>query len=1547
MNPTQDNNNYPVFEVNQVLTNKHLNQAVNYLDEQERLTRANLIGIGIVCGLEISVDTTKSTITITKGCGITSEGYLIVQPENATLGYYKRYIPPEDIEYPLFTKLDETGDKPKKVPYELWEIVEDNLDDNKTGVIPLPLVDFWGAGEKVVLLFLELKKDNLRSCTPNSCDDQGSKVTATLRPLLIEKAHLDKIIATNIEVNQLGEANSVFFDREAVLAAQLNLPDFRLPRYKLPHDRSIGSEDILAAFNAVFNRDDSKLARKIGVALSQAYLAFKPIVQDLFPDDDPFADFNTKFGFLDTIPTTSNQVRFLQYYYDFFDDIIKAYDEFRWKGVALLCSCCPPDTLFPRHLMLRLVTPFASETSPSFYRHYFTPSPANSSCEARCKEREELKLLFCRLVEMVAQFTDNPKLPLDEKENPLIRITPSKLGDVPLSDKAIPYYYLPLFIWNAEKTRRNRVDQNLSYHFQQKGVRRTTPDFVRDPLAYDLEPYNFLRIEGHLGQSYQDVIKALLKLKNEYRLPINVIALRTGVFDDSVAVYLSQEDCRFEDLEAQYDALKAELIRFLCKEVQYFYDLPYEQESPVTTKTKPILPLLVKQTPDYEVTPMTVGRFLEDADIALGREHDIPAWIIIGDLIDERNRGPGKENIVYIYPVMYLSKIYNAVSDDLAKFNYDSFEKIHKDLIDITTAIEREIEQYYAKRLAGVEDEAENAINVRELAAVTKDFITSGEEIDDRLEAILYACRTDAFKVLYDEYLRRVREIKQKLFLNHFLQSNPGIQHKAGVPLGGTFILVYHAAPKLAVDAQDITPDIITQIVKEFADNTVIADFYLPYQCNSVCEAVQFVLPKILPKLFVIIGCTNEQGFAIVSLTVKGGLPPYDLKIDKQDYRPLSSTVSLAVGTHTLRICDAEGTESLPQTIAIISPITFSVPTYQCSADTSAYRATFNIVGGTPPYTVNEITITGNVYTTDSIDNGTARTINVLDSRLCAAEIEITHHCVQPTFSVTIGCANADGAPVNIILQGNLSLSPYIIKIDDGEYQPLSETLTLGVGEHTLTIRDAEGSESIPQTITVAAPIIISEPLFQYDEVSDTYTATLNIEGGTPPYTVNDAGNETVVDSQYTTVPIANGMGGSITVVDSHSCTAGIEFIQTYVTFNVTTGCPNTDSFSALNIIPKGGLSPYEIKINEHEYQVLNEISLPAGEYTLTIRDAGGTESLPQTITVTSAITFDSIDFKCSDDLQTYTATLMLSGGKPPYTINDASIDGNSYTTDSIASKSGVSINVLDSNQCPANMEISHNCCDLPCDGIALRRGYYFSLPNIKENFQAHLTFEYPQGNNIDMSAKVQKVLAEVGGDGNSFADIINKLIIERTGGVDCLKFNYEPSKSGFMDTWWIEYFECLPFEFGYSWPLPSLRFIGSITAITVTPIDSTIVITQRGQVVMTVKTPAFNTVKVNKCNPKSIDEPQCPNELDLKLEIIQQMTTPSNPSVILDVKPSGSVEPVTYLWEVQDGNPAMSNGQRASFSFTQREPNIKTIRLAAFTKDGCRFIQEDIIKLG
>src|SRR5438045_785733 len=79
---------YPFFVADQVLMADHLNEIVEYLDVQERLTRNRLIGIGIVCGLELRV--TPSKIDISKGCGVTSEGYLITL-EDSSYTHYKPY----------------------------------------------------------------------------------------------------------------------------------------------------------------------------------------------------------------------------------------------------------------------------------------------------------------------------------------------------------------------------------------------------------------------------------------------------------------------------------------------------------------------------------------------------------------------------------------------------------------------------------------------------------------------------------------------------------------------------------------------------------------------------------------------------------------------------------------------------------------------------------------------------------------------------------------------------------------------------------------------------------------------------------------------------------------------------------------------------------------------------------------------------------------------------------------------------------------------------------------------------------------------------------------------------------------------------------------------------------------------------------------------------------------------------------------------------------------------------------------------------------------
>ncbi|MFA6041232.1 MAG: hypothetical protein WC733_06995, partial [Methylophilus sp.] len=402
-------NKFPTFEANQVLTNAHLNQLFQHLDEQNRITRSSLIGVGIVCGFELKVNGT--TVTISNGCGISSEGYLISEFTSIDFVGYKNYTLPVELAYPTFK-------------------------DSASPFTQYPLIELLAAGEpgaqvltanilanKAVVLFLELKKDGLRNCSPNNCDDKGAEVTATVRPLLINRVDLDKVIAKSSPAASTTEL-------ENNLLARLNLPDIALPRVDVLSTELKTSNSLIQAIRSALG---ANLVLNLSNAFVAATEAFKPLLGDI-----SFAMAQAKLNIINTEINSGNKITHIQNYYDFIDDLIKAYDELRWSGLDLLCRCNPADALFPRHLMLGLTNP-ASVTNPQYYRNRFLASPALTSCE---EQTANLALLFKRVLRMIESFNSQPALHsfADNVADKQIRITPSKLGDIALSQKAIPYY---------------------------------------------------------------------------------------------------------------------------------------------------------------------------------------------------------------------------------------------------------------------------------------------------------------------------------------------------------------------------------------------------------------------------------------------------------------------------------------------------------------------------------------------------------------------------------------------------------------------------------------------------------------------------------------------------------------------------------------------------------------------------------------------------------------------------------------------------------------------------------------------------------------------------------------------------------------------------------------------------------------------------------------------------------------------------------------------------------------------------------------------------
>jgi hypothetical protein len=757
MLPTQVN--YPEFVPDQLLTSEHLNQLFGYLEEQGRLTRTNLIGIGIVCGLEVKTNATGTQITITKGCGVTSEGYLVAVPETT----YTQSKPFNAVQEHVYDRFVDASKNPR---FPILELKQAAVEE---GTAPLTAA---GLANKVVLIFVEILEEGAKNCNPNSCDDKGIKVTVTFRPLLIDKDDADS----------MGVGNMLPQNVQA-------LPGLKMRRYDVT---ATSLKDTAAIFEAYQKVLDAAFIDKAKNVLSQAYTTFTPLLLDVYASD-PFADLVNDFKFLHDGTINNQELLNLQYYYDLFSDILLAYEELRKTGSELISICCPDSDLFPRHLFLDLAIPNTGKAT-SDYRHYFIPSPILQGNAALVKS---MRSLFKKIVLLLQKFYLPPvevggsaaakKKGIDEN----IRITPSKYGDIPLSEKSVPFYYKVidgpdklLEEWSFRRSVTGQANKNLSYH---AATYNAADEDVYAPLLYDIEPYNFLRIEGHLGKSYTSALRNILQLKRQYRLPFEVIALSAdvaalrneirGLSGKTSASGLSdtvrgQEypQCQFQDLESLYDTLAAELTCSLCKEMKYFYDMPGSDNLPAPASTVPQATLLRKCDPGFRFTAGTFGQEFEIFFAGVKDQPYITSGVFLGSLLGDfsvAGTAKGNNDILGLALLYYIEKLSETISSDLSEFDIAQFTLRYTDMVKVATQIRDSMRQ-------------------------GNETGTMSEDVLDHLDALIFACKQAQFKALYKEYLSRWLYVMMLQKFGYFLQMHPGIQHKAGVTIGGTFILVYH-----------------------------------------------------------------------------------------------------------------------------------------------------------------------------------------------------------------------------------------------------------------------------------------------------------------------------------------------------------------------------------------------------------------------------------------------------------------------------------------------------------------------------------------------------------------------------------------------------------------------------------------------------------------------------------------------------------------------------------------------------------------------------------
>lgn len=504
---------YRKFNPNQVLTEGQLNEFIDYFEDQDRLSRTRLSGVGVVCGFKSTyIDLTLQseimrekgsdtsllhTIEITQGSGVTTDGDLITlrqkgsSPSEAVISFYAK-------NYKYYREYtDETGYEHfriggKQVP--LTELItQQEYEALGTDAVGFkPLSDIRNIYDKVIILYLESYSNEETPCEDADCDNAGAEQVSNLKVLLADSVSVSNLMKE-------GDAKDTVYQAHHAYEELFNgLPKIEAKRVLLDSAVTTASE-LKKRFQ---NATDT------AAELSKGFDA----VADLFKVNVDLAG-QTLINKLNSLfRNTSPRLEDYQYRYDLQKDLIDTYNEIKGLILHLNADCCPSVTSFPKHLLLGAVGARFDSGESARFRHRFYHSPVTTSDD---ENYDRIIMLANRFVQKINGF---------QSYSGPVKITPSHLN-VRLGDKAVPYYYnvdKPLLAqWNFEKAKTDREIYNLSYHT----TNLAGDGFIQNPLDYTIDNNDFYRIEGHLGMPFEAAYQNISDLKRQYGLAFDVIVL--------------------------------------------------------------------------------------------------------------------------------------------------------------------------------------------------------------------------------------------------------------------------------------------------------------------------------------------------------------------------------------------------------------------------------------------------------------------------------------------------------------------------------------------------------------------------------------------------------------------------------------------------------------------------------------------------------------------------------------------------------------------------------------------------------------------------------------------------------------------------------------------------------------------------------------------------------------------------------------------------------------------------------------------------------------
>ncbi|OPY69816.1 MAG: hypothetical protein A4E57_00950 [Syntrophorhabdaceae bacterium PtaU1.Bin034] len=471
---------YTFFEPDQVLTPDQLNSLTGYLDRQERLTRVKTRGTGIVTGLHVRAADDGTSVTVSKGSAITTDGDMLFLDADTAFTHFREYVD-KNGQYEVFAK------DGKQIP--LYELAV-------TGTADEALPRFEKATgntmvDMAVLLYMENFRLSQNICTGGDCDNKGQLEKHNLKVLLARKSDLAKLPAP------------AYFDTKDPVFERVLLDPSATDHYG----------DLLKAYREGIQA----MTKALTGLLPETYSVCEGLLKGVY-GDNPTKLWREKLK--ETADKAAGVTSGIQYVHDFFLDVMGAYEEFREALFRRAIIDWTKIIPFPKHVMAGSPV-VEAELRHDPYRHgFYTPDTATLDSEGVA----EVRFLHKRLDLMIKSFDLTPAL------SGRIRVMPRRDKSREAALRPVPSYYKDggdetvNTYWDFGARMRGREPSIFSISSDTRGFGKDK--LLGEPWDFRASHAPFYWIDGHMDKDVDEAEKQLNDIIAWSDLPFQVRTLQ-------------------------------------------------------------------------------------------------------------------------------------------------------------------------------------------------------------------------------------------------------------------------------------------------------------------------------------------------------------------------------------------------------------------------------------------------------------------------------------------------------------------------------------------------------------------------------------------------------------------------------------------------------------------------------------------------------------------------------------------------------------------------------------------------------------------------------------------------------------------------------------------------------------------------------------------------------------------------------------------------------------------------------------------------------------